>query len=174
MSGDPSRAQGSTISAEGEIVMAIYDRICCAVDFSTPSRATLEEAAMLARALGAELTLVYVSASEGAPSAAARMLEAPPELFEEARAELERKLETWRAEAEKIVGRRVTAQLLSGDPASEIVRHAKEEACDLIVVGTHGRSGIAHLVLGSVAERVVRTAHGPVLVGRRGETVRPD
>lgn len=154
--------------------MAIYDRICCAIDFSAASRATLEEAAMLARGLGAELSLVYVAAPAGAPSAAARMLEAPLELFEEARAELERKLETWRAEAEKIVGQPVTAQLLSGDPANEIVRHAKEEACDLIVVGTHGRSGIAHLVLGSVAERVVRSAHGPVLVARRSEVVRPD
>jgi nucleotide-binding universal stress UspA family protein len=54
-----------------------------------------------------------------------------------------------------------------GNPASEIIRYASEHQIDLIVVGTHGRGAMAHLLLGSVAERVVRQAQCPVL------TIRP-
>ena len=56
--------------------------------------------------------------------------------------------------------------LSEGHPAKEIVKVAKENACDLIVMGTHGRTGIAHLLLGSVAEHVVRHAPCPVLTVR--------
>jgi nucleotide-binding universal stress UspA family protein len=55
------------------------------------------------------------------------------------------------------------ALLAEGDPAAEIVNLAKEEGCDLIVMGTHGRSGLARLLMGSVAEQVSRQAHCPVL-----------
>jgi nucleotide-binding universal stress UspA family protein len=55
----------------------------------------------------------------------------------------------------------------SGLPAPEITRFAHENPVDLIVMGTHGRAGVAHMVLGSVAERVVRTAPCPVLTVRR-------
>jgi universal stress protein A len=53
-----------------------------------------------------------------------------------------------------------------GSPAEEIVRCAREFGCDLLVMGTHGRSGIGHLALGSVAEAVIRAAPCPVLVVR--------
>lgn len=66
------------------------------------------------------------------------------------------------SDAGKIV--RVTRQR---PPFVEIIRYAKENEIDLIIMGTHGRSGLAHVLLGSVAERVVRKAHCPVL------TVRP-
>jgi nucleotide-binding universal stress UspA family protein len=56
--------------------------------------------------------------------------------------------------------------LANGAPSTEIVDHATEEGCDLIVMGTHGRGGIDRLLLGSVAERVVRTATVPVLTIR--------
>jgi len=59
--------------------------------------------------------------------------------------------------------RRVTV----GDPASEIVNVAKEENVDLIVMSTHGRKGISRLLMGSVAELVVRRAHCPVLTVRQ-------
>lgn len=55
----------------------------------------------------------------------------------------------------------------AGFPFAEVIRYSREAACDLIVMGTHGRTGMAHLFLGSVAERVVRAAPCPVL------TVRP-
>jgi nucleotide-binding universal stress UspA family protein len=76
----------------------------------------------------------------------------------------EETLARWRADAEGRTGRPVRSRVLSGDPAAEIVRHAREERCDLVVVGTHGRTGIQRLVLGSVAERVARQSPCPVLV----------
>jgi len=68
-----------------------------------------------------------------------------------------------RCHAEAIV---VTSQLSAGQPAAAIVKAAADRAVDLIVLGTHGRQGVAHLVLGSVAEHVVRTAPCPVLTVR--------
>jgi nucleotide-binding universal stress UspA family protein len=60
------------------------------------------------------------------------------------------------------------AVVLTGDgPARAITEYAHENAIDLIVVGTHGRRGLSHLVMGSVAERIVRTAECPVLTVRR-------
>ncbi len=58
----------------------------------------------------------------------------------------------------------VTHTLLEGDPASEIVQYAAESKVDVIVMGTHGRSGVERLLMGSVAERVLRDAHCSVLV----------
>ena len=57
----------------------------------------------------------------------------------------------------------------SDAPADEIVKYAQEENIDLIVMGTHGRPGLAHLLMGSVAEKVVRTAPCPVLTLRHPE-----
>jgi nucleotide-binding universal stress UspA family protein len=58
----------------------------------------------------------------------------------------------------------VEHRLEVGDPVAEILRVAQESKCDLIVMGTHGRTGLAHLLMGSVAEKVVRKAACPVLV----------
>jgi nucleotide-binding universal stress UspA family protein len=58
--------------------------------------------------------------------------------------------------------------MITGVAANAIVQYAADHSMDLIVMGTHGRSGFAHLLLGSVAEQVVRTAHCPVLTVRTG------
>jgi nucleotide-binding universal stress UspA family protein len=63
-------------------------------------------------------------------------------------------------------GVEVEYRLEEGDPASEIVRTAEEAGCDLIVLGTHGRRGLTRLVMGSVAEQVVRKAPCPVLTAK--------
>jgi nucleotide-binding universal stress UspA family protein len=63
----------------------------------------------------------------------------------------------------------VTAVRASDEPSDEIVQYAEQEDIDLIVMGTHGRSNVAHLLLGSVAEKVVRTARCPVLTVRHPE-----
>jgi nucleotide-binding universal stress UspA family protein len=57
----------------------------------------------------------------------------------------------------------VTARVLEGPPAAAIVRAARRERAGLIVLGTHGRTGLTRILIGSVAERVVRTARCPVL-----------
>jgi len=62
----------------------------------------------------------------------------------------------------------VVREVISGVPFLEIVRYAREQDVDMIVIGTHGRSGLAHVLMGSVAEKIVRKAPCPVL------TVRPE
>jgi nucleotide-binding universal stress UspA family protein len=63
----------------------------------------------------------------------------------------------------------VETKVLTGIPSEDIVRVARELAADLIIMGTHGRAGMPHLLLGSVAEKVVRRAPCPVLTVRREE-----
>jgi nucleotide-binding universal stress UspA family protein len=64
---------------------------------------------------------------------------------------------------------RAKAELRTGSPFVEIVRYARDEKIDLIIMGTHGRGPIAHMLLGSVAERVVRKAPCPVLTVRQSQ-----
>jgi nucleotide-binding universal stress UspA family protein len=61
----------------------------------------------------------------------------------------------------------ITGDLIQGDPVGEIIRVAREEDCDMIVMGTHGRAALEHALLGSVAEKVVRKAPCPVLTVRK-------
>lgn len=124
--------------------MSEWKKICCAVDLERDSRVAVDQAADLARRFDAELTLVYVVASP------------PPDASEV--------LNRLREDAEARAGREVQSLVLAGDPVAEIVRHARKERCDLVVVGTHGRTGLPRLVLGSVAERVARRSPCPVLV----------
>jgi nucleotide-binding universal stress UspA family protein len=144
----------------------MWKNLCCAVDFGEPSRAALEQAADLARELGAELTVVHVvtplpAAATDAlvASSGAAALEAVGE---------EGALETWRAEAELRAGKPVRARLLVGDPARQVARAARESGHDLVVVGTHGRRGLRRAVMGSVAESIVRAVPCPVLVAHDG------
>lgn len=71
-------------------------------------------------------------------------------------------------DAKWAAGRTVIHAVIEGSPKMEIVRYARERDIDLIVLSTHGRTGLSHVVMGSVAENVVRTAPCPVL------TVRPE
>lgn len=79
----------------------------------------------------------------------------------------QRHLDEWRAAAEGLGAPRVETAKEAGEPAAEIVAFARERGVDLLVLGTHGRTGLEHALMGSIAERVVRKAHCPVL------TVRP-
>jgi universal stress protein A len=130
-------------------------RILVPTDFSPLSTLALDHAIALASLCRASIHLMHVHADGSAPVDG-----------EEGRlAEL-----MSRCHAEAIV---VTSQLCVGHPAAAIVNAAADRAVDLIVLGTHGRQGVAHLMLGSVAEHVVRTAPCPVLTvrGRVAERV---
>ncbi len=142
----------------------IWKRICCAVDFSEPSWVAMEQAADLAGGLRAGLTLVHVLVP--AATAPTDVLVAVPTIEEAETRRAEETLEVWRADAESRGAVPVRARVLLGDPAAELARFVEEEGCDLLVVGTHGRTGLSRLVLGSVAERVLRRAPVPVLVVR--------
>ncbi len=141
---------------------ADWKRICCPIDFSDASRAAMGVAADLARRFGGSLTLLHAypvpgfTFPDGSVVASARMLQ---ELADQAA----KHLGEWRREAEGLGAPAVTATTAIGDPAMEIVGYAKEHAIDLLVLGTHGRTGLEHALMGSVAERVVRRARCPVL-----------
>lgn len=145
--------------------MGNWNKICCAVDFSDPSRLALYRAADLAKRDGAELLLVHVYE---VPQPTGDMLVAPLDLSGPAAAEAERNMVSWVAEAARLRGAPVKTRILAGQAAVEVGRAAHEAGCDLLVVGTHGRTGVRRLVLGSVAERIVREAHCDVLVARGG------
>jgi nucleotide-binding universal stress UspA family protein len=151
--------------------MAGWRRICCAVDFGEPSRLAMLEAAELAARFGAELWLVHVHAPP--VLVATDMLVAPRAVAEMAAVEAERTLAGWRGAAERITRRTVRTQVLAGDAARELVRFARAEGFDLVVLATHGRRGLRRVVLGSVAEHVVREAPCEVLVVRRPTRLEP-
>jgi nucleotide-binding universal stress UspA family protein len=141
---------------------ADWKKICCPIDFSDASRAAMGVAADLARRFGGSLTLLHAypvpgfTFPDGSVVASSRMLQ---ELADQAA----KHLGEWRREAEGLGAPSVTATTAIGEPAAEIVGYAKEHAIDLLVLGTHGRSGLEHALMGSVAERVVRRARCPVL-----------
>jgi nucleotide-binding universal stress UspA family protein len=144
-----------------------WKKICCPVDFSESSRHALDEAIDLARRLGAELIVAHVQVPL-AP-AATDVLVSSREILKAEGAEEARELDSWRTYAQERLNAPVHASVLAGDAAGEIAKLAADEGVDLIVIGTHGRTGFRRLVLGSVAERVVRLAPCPVLVVRRRE-----
>jgi nucleotide-binding universal stress UspA family protein len=141
-----------------------WKRICCACDFSEQSRVAMETAAGLAGRYQSRLTLVHARLAETQTASDVLVSSRGVARLEAEAAEEE--LARWRADAEALAGVPVGSSLVAGDPATEIVRWAQEHGCDLVVVGTHGRVGIPRLVLGSVAERVVRRSACPVLIAR--------
>jgi nucleotide-binding universal stress UspA family protein len=147
--------------------MTPITRILVPTDFSATADAALAYARTLADVFGASLHLLHVYEDPYASAAYAPEVYAtlPPDFRERALTNVAKQLDERLAEEErKQFGG--TTNLVTGSPAKEIVRFAADQQMDLIVVGTHGRGGIAHLLLGSVAERVVRTAVCPVLTVR--------
>ena len=139
-------------------------RILVPTDFSAASDAALDFARELATQFGASIDLLHVfddPFTSGAFVGDGTVM-MPVELRQtmENRA---RDLLTPRHEAHVASLPGSSKALLMGSPAKSIVEHATETHADLIVMGTHGRGGLGHLLLGSVAERVVRTARCPVL-----------
>jgi len=129
-------------------------KILYPTDFSSYSNQAYFHAIALAESHGASLTIVYVySPAQGtSPDSAS----APGDV-----AYWKNQLEQIRPTNPKIA---VNHVFLEGDPATEIVRHAASAGADLIVMGTHGRTGLERLLLGSVAEKVMREALCSVLV----------
>jgi universal stress protein A len=138
----------------------IPQKILVATDFSAGSDKALDEAIDLAKAFEGAIELVYV---DQLPSQELPMVFGYYDLEEGGYyAYVQRGLDQ-RAARVQAAGVRCRGTQLEGRPAAEIIRHARESGADLIVLGTHGRTGIAHVVLGSVAERVVQHARCPVL-----------
>ncbi len=148
-------------------------RILVPIDFSEPSAHALAYAAKLARSTRAELVLLhvidqtYLAGTVALRRANPRLAELLEGQWRSAQAEMTRICARQRR-----TGRRVRALLRRGSPAAMIVNTAKREDADLIVMATHGRTGVAHLLIGSVAEKVVRTAACAVLTVRHRAAAR--
>ena len=145
-------------------------KILLPTDFSDTADAALAYAAGLAADLGATIDLVHVFSDPYALSMSV------PEVYAPVPADVRERVLTdlrahLRARLDTIGGQGVTGTdtIVTGLVAPTIVKYAADHAIDLIVIGTHGRRGVAHLLLGSVAEHVVRTATCPVLTVRQPE-----
>jgi nucleotide-binding universal stress UspA family protein len=149
--------------------MAAYRRILVAVDGSAASNKGLREALRLAKAQRARLSILHVVDEFQAFAAMDGMAAAPGfDLVPMLREGGERILARARAVADKagVRARTVLRERIGGPAADRIVREARRQKADLIVLGTHGRRGVRRMVLGSDAEQVVRTASVPVLLVR--------
>jgi len=148
--------------------MLKIQKIVCPVDFSNCSQQALKYAQELATQFGAELSIVHAYEDPAAyvtPMPMSGYVGPGAELLLELRKQLESRLEQTRADTEK-AGVRVRAELLEGAPYRVVLDWAKEYGADLIVIGTHGHTGLTHALLGSVTERIVRMADCPVLTIR--------
>ena len=143
-------------------------RILVPTDFSDFSRPAFEYASALAARFESELHLVHViddpivHVHDPTMIAMGAIYEKQEERHEAAQVALKNMVSDWQNTVQPV------CETVQGAAFVEIVRYAKKNDIDLIVIGTHGRTGLKHVLIGSVAERVVRKAPCPVL------TVRPD
>ncbi|MBT3355234.1 MAG: universal stress protein [Candidatus Scalindua sp.] len=140
-------------------------KILCPIDFSESSQETLQYAIhLMSKDDDATLYLIHVVDNRvidyGSPFYGQEPSLTMVPLDQTTREELEKKL---LAEVPEEIQSRVETTILFGVPFVEIIKMAREKDIDLIVIGTHGRTGLAHMLIGSVAEKVVRKAPCPVL-----------
>jgi nucleotide-binding universal stress UspA family protein len=138
-------------------------RILVPTDFSETSTEAVATAMAFARAFGASIDLVHVAVEAAyalpPPVDVATVPIDMAKVLDEVNTNLTAEQDRVRAG-----GIPCDSTVLIGRPDTEIVAHADKTSADLIVMGTHGRSGIGHVILGSVAGRVVQHAHRPVLI----------
>ncbi len=145
----------------------MFTRILVPIDFSAPSDAALEYARTVATRFGASLHLLHVAEDPYRALYSAEVYVPEVEgLRDEILADATSRLKN-RLQSSDIRELNATAEAVIGTPAGAIVEYAGAHEIDLIVMGTHGRGGMSHLLMGSVAERVVRTAPCPVLTVRQ-------
>lgn len=146
----------------------VFHRILVPTDFSPQSERAGAMARRLAAAVGAELVLVHVFVESPFFSEGPFTAERVQEVYASGRAWVKEQLEQ-QAVAARSAGLRAKAFMRTGVAHQEIVAAAREEQADLIVMGTHGRGAVGRLLLGSVADRVIRLAPCPVLAVREPE-----
>jgi nucleotide-binding universal stress UspA family protein len=156
--------------------MLRIERILYPTDFSRCASYALPYAVELAERLEAELQLLHATVlHEGDPANAAHQLPNIDEVYRALEAQAEAQLRSMAREIGGRVPRLTHAQTRSVSAAAAILDFAAENTIDLIVMGTHGRRGLKRLLLGSVAEEVVRLAPCPVLtVPERGDRLKPE
>ena len=144
--------------------MSIPKTILVPVDFSDTADLALDYGCRLAEKFGAVVHLLYVvEAAHIGPPGAALWGYSLPALVKRLEDAAEMRMAALAPDYETLVVERVAKV---GEPFVEIVRYARTADIDLIVIGSHGRGAVTHVLLGSVAERVIRTAPCPVLTVR--------
>ena len=138
--------------------MSLFKTILCPVDFSEPSEAAFRQAVALAKQCGSRLHLLHVVEPILVPADFAFGPITPVELEDQFARQSEAKLLALSATAAAALGAEVATETRRGKPYLEIIAAAKALKPDLIVLGTHGLSGISHMLMGSTAEKVVRKA----------------
>ena len=150
--------------------MVTLKRILVATDFGEAAAAALTYGRELARTFGAKLDVLHVADNFFARGFAGEgYIAAYPQMQSEVEDAAAKNTAALLSDADRaVLGARAIVRA-SSSPALTIVDYAKETGVDLIVMGTHGRGAMAHLLMGSVAERVVRMAPCPVLTVRHPE-----
>jgi universal stress protein A len=164
-----SSVSEKALGAKGRDRSATYRNFLVPIDFSEHSRQTLESATQLAALTGAKVNILHVFQMPDYPSAFYQGLyiehEAIKNYADKAQNEARTQLSLL---AEQIRAKDMAAEplLRVGNPYEEIINAAKEIGADLIVIGSHGYTGLGRLLLGSTAYRVIHYAPCPVLVVR--------
>lgn len=150
--------------------MKLTQNILVPTDFSKASELALDAAVVLSKQNDAKVTLVHVfnptAMALGAGGLGAMAVETDAELEPAVEKRIHEALTTIREERLGDIPDVKTALVLSRNAADGIVHYATKEKVDMIIMSTHGRSGLVHLLIGSVAEKVVRHADCPVLTLR--------
>jgi nucleotide-binding universal stress UspA family protein len=150
--------------------MIALKKVLVATDFSEPSEAALAYGRELARNFGASLTVLHVVDNILARAYGSDgIIMADSELQREIQSAAQQQVDALLFDDDRNTLRAIGVTVTSNAPAPAIVTYAREAGTDLLVLGTHGRGAVAHLLMGSVAERVVRTAPCPVLTVRHPE-----
>jgi nucleotide-binding universal stress UspA family protein len=142
--------------------MMPFSKLLVPIDFAAHSAEAVLRAVDLAKRYDAELLLVYVYEPAEYPVPDGHVVYTR-EQFQRVTAEVQKRLDAARLDAETAGAPRVSTRLLQGRAAQSIVELASDESFDLIVMGTHGRTGVDRWVMGSVAEKVLRGAPCAVL-----------
>lgn len=143
----------------------LIQRVLVPIDFSNLTQHVIEYATDLAKRYEASLDLIYVYEPMTYALPEGYVLVTPDQLAE-ILGQIEKQLASAKASAIAFGVQTVQTATLQGSPISEILRYAQERGSDLIVMGTHGRTGVKRLFIGSVAENIVRAATCPVLTVR--------
>jgi len=143
-------------------------KILYPTDFSEPSKVALEYAAELAKQFGAELEILHVMFDETQVVSFYLPQVTMQSLSTDIETGSSKQLDEFISNQTVLQGINYTTKLIKGTPFIEINKYAKETGADMIVIGTHGRTGLDHVLFGSTAEKVVRKAPCPVF------TIRPE
>ena len=148
--------------------MAFAKHLLVPTDFSAASKLAISAAAVLSEELGARVTVVHVHDTNAMrpPSQVVWHPDRSERLDDALEAGWRKELEALRSGPLKLVEHLDTAVIRDDSPPAAITRYAEEIGADLIVMATHGRTGLKQLLIGSVAEKVVRTSPVPVLTLR--------